>query len=172
MSQLFYLFIIVLRIICSPLIFFQPVLAIILSVFLDIIDGDFANTVVTKKQYQLIDKNLDLWWFINIMFFISIKYPDLKNYFLFLFIYRLIGQSIFYATKNRGVLLFFPNFFEWIFYLVFIGINYYPSLLVGQTFYIILALIIIIKIYQEWFLHVADLSLKEIVFKTKRDWKK
>jgi len=167
-----YYYIFALRILVAPLIFIWPLLSIILSVFLDLIDADFAHRIMSKKQYQFFDKNLDLWFYINIMIFSCINYPDYKIYLFILFIYRLTGQLIYYISKNRGVLLFFPNFFECMFLLIFFGINYYPSILRGQTFLFILLIIFAIKIFQEWFLHVADLSIREDFFKIKRDWKK
>ncbi len=162
MNNFLYFFIILLRILSAPLIFILPLQSIILSVFLDIIDGDFACKVVTKKNYQLIDKNLDLWWFINILIYSFINYPNYKTYLLILFLYRLIGQLIFYFNHNRKVLMFFPNFFEWIFFLIFFGKNYYPFTLI----------VFLAKILQEWFLHIANLSIKEIIFKKKRLWRK
>ncbi len=167
-----YYFVILLRIFTAPLIFIWPLLSIILSVFLDLIDADFAHKVVSKKLYQLFDKNLDLWWFINIIIYSYFNFPDYKIYLLILFVYRLIGQLIYYLSRNRGVLLFFPNFFEWVFILIFIGKNYYPSILKGETFNLIILIIFIVKIFQEWFLHVANLSIREDLLKSKREWKK
>ncbi|MFA6390117.1 MAG: hypothetical protein WCX78_00055 [Patescibacteria group bacterium] len=161
-----------LRILTAPLIFVWPLISIILSVFLDLIDADFAHMVVSKKHYQLIDKNLDLWWFINIMIFSNINYPDYKIFLLILFIYRLIGQFVYYISRYRGILLFFPNFFEWVFILIFFGKNYFPLILQGTTYILILIVIFIVKIFQEWFFHIADLSIREDFLKIKRDWKK
>lgn len=172
MNKLIYFFIIFFRLLSAPLIFISPLSAIILSVFLDIIDADFAYQVISKKKYELIDKNLDLWWFINIMIYSALNFPDYKIYLLFLFIFRAIGQLIYYLTNSRRILIFFPNFFEWIFFLIFIGKNYFPIILTTQNYILISLSIVIIKIIQEWFLHVADLSIKEIVFKTKRYWQK
>ncbi|MFA6532547.1 MAG: hypothetical protein WCT22_00940 [Patescibacteria group bacterium] len=167
-----YYFAVLLRIIIAPLIFIWPLPAIILSVFLDLIDADFAHKVISKKLYELIDKNLDLWWFINIIIYSYFNYPDYKIYLLILFTYRLIGQLIYYFSKNREVLLFFPNFFEWVFILIFLGKNYFPSILQGKTYFLISMAIFSVKIFQEWFLHVADLSIREDFLKIKRDWKK
>ena len=172
MNIIIYVFIITLRIVSVPLIFVWALPAIILSVFLDLIDADFAHKVVSKKLYQIIDKNFDLWWFINIIIYSFINYPDYKIYLLILFIYRFLGQLIYYISGNRNILLFFPNFFEWVFFLIFFGKNYYPSIIAGQTFYLILLVIFFVKIFQEWFLHVADLSIREDLFKIKREWKK
>lgn len=167
-----YYFIFILRILVAPLIFIWPLLSIIVSFFLDLIDGDFAYKVVSKKLYQIIDKNLDLWWFINIMIYSYINYPDYKIYLLILFIYRVVGQLIYYVSGNRKILLLFPNFFEWVFFLIFLGKNYYPSIITGQTFYLILLVIFFVKIFHEWFLHVANLSIREDFFKSKRNWRK
>jgi len=167
-----YYFVVLLRILVAPLIFIWPLTSIILSVFFDLIDADFAHKVTSKKLYQIIDKNLDLWWFINIMTYSYINYPDYKIYLLILFVYRFIGQLIYYVSGKREVLIFFPNFFEWVFFLIFLGKNYYPSVIVGQTFYLILLVIFFVKIFQEWFLHVADLSIREDFFKSKRNWRK
>lgn len=172
MFKFLYILIIILRIIFASFIFVRPLLSIIVSFFLDLIDADFAHKVVAKKLYQIIDKNLDLWWFINIMIYSFINYPDYKIYLLILFIYRVVGQLIYYVSGNRGVLLFFPNFFEWIFFLIFFGKNYYPSILEGQKYILFLIIIFITKIFQEWFLHVADLSIREDFLKIKRSWKK
>jgi hypothetical protein len=167
-----YFFIVLLRLVCAPLIFVWPLPAIILSVILDIIDGDFACKVVSKTKYQLIDKNLDLWWFINIIIFVFIRYPQYKLLLSILFVYRLIGQLMFNYSNNRKYLVLFPNFFEWIFFLIFLGKNYFPNIIVGQNFYVYIIFICTIKIFQEWFLHVGDYSIKEIIFKKKRIWGK
>jgi len=167
-----YYLIFILRILVAPLIFVWPLLSIILSVFLDLIDADFAYKLISKKLYEIVDKNLDLWWFANIMIYAYINYPDYRIYLLILFIYRFIGQLIYYVSKNRKILIFFPNFFEWIFFLIFFGKNFDPSILNGQKYYLFLITIFITKIFHEWFLHVADLSIREDFFKIKRDWKK
>lgn len=167
-----YYFVVLLRILVAPLIFIWPLLSIIVSFFLDLIDGDFAYKVVSKKLYQIIDKNLDLWWFINIMIYSYINYPDYKIYLLILFIYRVVGQLIYYVSGNRKILLLFPNFFGWVFFLIFLGKNYYPLIITGQTFYLILLVIFFVKIFHEWFLHVANLSIREDFFKSKRNWRK
>lgn len=167
-----YFFIIALRILAAPLIFIWPLPAIILSVFLDIIDADFAYKVVSKKKYEQIDKNLDFWWFVNIMFYAYSNFPQYKLILFGLFIYRFVGQALFAITDKRIFLMYFPNFFEWIFFLIFFGSNYWPVLINNKIFYALLGLIVVVKIAQEWFLHIADLSLRQIIFKFDRKWQK
>lgn len=167
-----YYFIFVLRIFTAPLIFIWPLPAIILSVFLDIIDADFAYTVISKDKYEQIDKNLDFWWFINIMGYSYINYPQYKLIIFILFIFRFIGQALFSITNKRIFLMYFPNFFEWIFFLIFFGTNYFSNLINSNIIYVLVGVIVVVKILQEWFLHIADLSIREIVFKSKRNWRK
>ena len=167
-----YYFIVLLRIIEAPLIFIWPLPAIILSVFLDIIDADFACKVISKDEYEQIDKNLDFWWYANIIIYSFSNFPQYKLFLFVLFIFRFIGQALFSISNKRIFLMCFPNFFEWIFFLIFFGSNYLPVLSNNNIFYYLIGAIIIVKIFQEWFLHIADLSLKEIMFGIKRDWKR
>lgn len=167
-----YYFIVILRILAAPLIFIWPLPAIILSVFLDIIDADFAYKVISKDKYEQIDKNLDFWWFTVVMTYSYINYPQYKLFLFTLFVFRFIGQALFSISNKRIFLMYFPNFFEWVFFLIFLGINYFPNLINNGIFYFLLGVIMVVKLLHEWFLHIADLSIKEIVLKSKRNWKK
>ena len=165
-----YYLVVLLRIIAAPLVFISPLIAIILSVFLDIIDGDLACLVISKNKYEEIDKNLDFWWFANIMIYSYSHYPQYKLFLFALFIFRFIGQALFAVSYKRIFLMYFPNFFEWSFFLIFLGVNYFPIVINSRLFYLNLGMIFILKIFQEWFIHVADLSVKEILSGKKRNW--
>ena len=74
-----------------------------------------------------------------------------NNLIILLFIYRLIGLYLFLINSNRVYLFYFPNFFLEI-CLGLMIIDYYPIL---DNFKIIIILfIIVLKIIQEYFLHV------------------
>jgi hypothetical protein len=74
-----------------------------------------------------------------------------NNLIILLFIYRLIGLYLFLINNNRVYLFYFPNFFLEI-CLGLMIINYYPIL---DNFKIIIILfIIILKIIQEYYLHI------------------
>jgi len=150
-----------------------PILSIVLSLFLDTIDAEFAHHVVSKHKYQLIDKTLDLWVLIFEMIYGWINLPYFRLLLLFLFIWRLIGTFVFYKSRDRKWLLVFGNFFENIFYLIFFATNFKSLniLLSNQLyFYISFFILFILKIFQEWFIHVANLSLKELLLGKKRKW--
>lgn len=170
-----YLFIINLRIIFAPLILVWPTPAIILSFFLDMIDAEFAYYIVTKKQYQLIDKTIDSWVFLFEMILAWQMFINYRSFLLILFLWRMIGTFFFYLTKKRHLLFVFGNFFENIFFVI-----YFTSIIPGwnllfnnkPAFYSLLIFVSLIKLFQEWFIHIAGLSIREDIFGKKRKWRK
>lgn len=171
--EMAYYIVVFVRIVFAPLILVWPTLAIILSLFLDIIDADFAHHVITKKQYQIIDKLLDSWVYV---FEMALAWTMLKDYRLFLlglFVWRMAGLLLFLKFKKRSILLIFGNYFENVFFLLYFATVYknLNVILSNNTyFYLAMAFIFISKAFQEWFIHVADLSIREDLFKSKRKW--
>ncbi len=174
MNKFLYIFVLVLRFISAPLIFFWPWISVIVSFLLDIVDIEFASQgVTTLKEYEIIDKVFDLWWYI-----MSIAYSffRLRQWFVFLlvlFLYRLVGDFIFFLKGERKILLFFPNFFENAFFLFFFS-SYFSGLnfLISPNYlYWSLALIFAIKIFQEWWIHWAQISIPEDFLGKKRKWR-
>jgi len=173
MFKFLYFSCVALRIILAPLIFLFPIPIIFILFFLDAIDVEFASRkVLTLNQYEKYDKALDLWWYINALVY---SYFYLNTYFIFLFIlfiYRLVGDILFFSKGQRKILVFFPNFFENVFFLVFFSLhfNQLSFLLNGINFYIALFFVCLIKIIQEWWVHFAQISIPEDIFKKKRTW--
>ncbi|KKQ24776.1 MAG: hypothetical protein US40_C0001G0029 [Candidatus Roizmanbacteria bacterium GW2011_GWC2_37_13] len=160
-----YILIIFLRILFALLIFRLPQLSVIVSFFLDVVDGDFAPSAITKKQYQFVDKTVDFFVYIFEMIYAWINFRDFRLFLLALLLWRFIGMVVFYITKNRRYFIIFGNYFENAFYVIFfnfIVINFVFTLITVFAF----------KLFQEWFIHVADLSVREDIFKKKRNWKK
>lgn len=170
-----YIFVLFLRVIFSPLILIWPFISVIVSFSLDLVDGDFAAPVVTKAQYQLIDKTVDYWVYIFEMVYSWIYLPSFKWFLLALFIWRTIGTLIFYITSKRKLFIIFGNYFENAFFIFFFA-KIFPNLrfLVENRVALVVSLIAVfsIKAFQEWFIHIADLSVREDIFKNKRSWKK
>ncbi|MFA5770135.1 MAG: hypothetical protein WC894_01405 [Patescibacteria group bacterium] len=175
MSKFLYFFIVILRILSAPLIFIWPLISIILSFFLDIIDVEFASKgVLTLEKYERYDKALDLWWYITIMAFSWFYLSDYKIILLILFALRIIGSIIFFINNNRKIFFIFPNFFENVFFLIFFS-TYFKQLniLLGEKFfYFSIITVITLKIFQEWWIHIAQISIPECFFGKKRNWKK
>src|SRR5579859_4074454 len=94
MAQLIFVLIEILRFTSPILIFINPYLAVIVSNFLDLIDSDFAfySQLVTWKQYYLLDKIFDYWWYIFIVLYSANK--TIFPFILALFIFRGIGQLL------------------------------------------------------------------------------
>lgn len=174
MNKFVYYLIVVLRIISAPLIFIWPLPAIILSFFLDFIDIEFASRkVLTLSEYERYDKALDSWWYLNVMIFSWFQLPSYKFILLILFIFRTIGEIIFFIKNDRRIFFLFPNFFENIFMLIFFSI-YFQQLhfLLGKRFiFFSLAIVVISKIFQEWWVHIAQISIPEHFFGKKRKWR-
>ena len=169
-----YYFLVIVRIILAPFILIYPAPAILLSLFLDIVDADFAHKIISRIKYQIYDKLIDSWVLFFELILSHLLWPQYNIMMTLLFVWRMIGLSIFLNTKKRKILLVFGNYFENIFFLLFFGTFIEPlNFLIENDLYFYLSLItvIVFKMLQEWFIHIADLSIRENVFGSKRSWK-
>ncbi len=172
-KPLYFLFVI-LRVILAPLIFLFPVPVVAILFLLDYFDGELASKkVLTLEQYEKIDKALDLWQYVYELLFCGFM---LKIYFpllMIFFVYRMVGEILFFLTNKRKLLVVFPNFFENAFLLVFFGTYIRRlSFLTGRNFALYLVIVCALKLIQEWWLHWKNLSTMEIFFHKKKQWKK
>ncbi len=147
---------------------------VILSFFLDVIDGDLAACkVTTKETYQNIDKGFDYWVYIFEMAYAWIHFPTFRILLLVLFAWRTVGTIIFYFHQKREMFLLFGNYFENVFFVIFFG-KMIPGLkfiLADKVvYYWTLAAVTAEKIFQEWFIHIAKLSVMENVLGGKKHW--
>jgi hypothetical protein len=153
-------------------IFNSPFFVVVTATFLDMIDGDLASQgVLSKSEYQILDKIMDNWWYLWVLIY---SYFQLSNFFVFLFVlfvYRTVGFGLFLYRKNRKVFMFFPNFFENAFFLFFF-VNYFGwhQLISGINLYYSLIVVFLLKLLDEYWLHVLKKSFVEDVFKFK--WRK
>ena len=161
-----YYLVLLVRVIFAPLIFIWPATSVIVSFLLDVVDGDIAPYTVSKERYQIIDKTIDSWVYIFEMIYAWINFEQFKFLLLGLFLWRMLGMILFYITSNRRIFVVFGNYFENVFFVIFFGFTKPP------VFYFAVVFVSLIKFFQEWFIHVADLSVREDVFKLKRNWKK
>ncbi len=172
-SRLLYWFVELIRMAAPPLIFSFPFFTVIFATFLDAIDAEFASKkVLSKRQYQEIDKTVDMWWYFWVL---GYSYFYLKSFFILLltlFIYRFVGWVLFSKSYKRKLLIFFPNFFENAFFLFFFaGYFGWAWIISGQMLYISISIVLILKLLQEYWLHVLEKSIWEDVFKLPgRNW--
>jgi len=168
-----YLFIVALRVLTPFLIFFQPLTAIILVTFLDIVDVEFASRrAVSLDEYECFDKILDFWWYSIAMIYAWTYIPEFAVFLLGLYLFRLLGFTIFILTGKRRVLFLFPGFFENVFFVIFFGlkIDKLQFLLAGNNLYVFLFFAFAAKMIQEWWVHWAQISIPEKFFNKKRNW--
>lgn len=155
--------IVFLRLILPLMIIRRPLFGGIISMVADALDvvlitalnmGDFNN-------YHLIDKYLDM-YYITLECYVSFFWKNslAKKTSILLFIYRGTGFILFELTKIRLILFIFPNLFE-NFYLFYLG---YKKLLKKDPvksirgLAVILTILLIPKMVQEYVLHFAQLQ--------------
>lgn len=151
-----------------------PLPAMLAALVIDGVDQTIFQTFTSLdlEGYQSYDKALDV-------YYLSIAYTaTLRNWThhtaiavgRFLYYFRLVGVVLFEITQVRALLLVFPNTFEYVFDLYeAIRARWDPRRLSGRSIIGAAAAIwILIKLPQEWWIHVAQLDatdlLKEVVF--------
>lgn len=150
-----FLSIFILLVLCMPV--FYKVLLVMITDSIDCgISKFFFDDWVDPNThlYQISDKMTDvITYLILLAYIIHIEYlDDKKNNFLILLLsYRLIGEILYFSTKERYFLLFFPNFFlETL--LVLVGVKHFK---VDEYYLPFFAICIFLwKLLQEYYLHV------------------
>ena len=134
-------------------------LKILLIILTDLLDCGIPRLLFGSKKwldcnestYQKSDKITDTICYTLLLFYILENGEMSTNYNYLIILYRLIGVYLFLIKNNRKYLFYFPNFFLEI-CLGLMIINYYPMLKKFKG--IILLIIIIFKILNEYYLHV------------------
>ena len=132
--------------------FFGSIFAVIIDLSDLFIIGNLKLGGV--RNYQDLDKILDLAYMITFLI-ISLRWSNTeKNISIILFLFRLAGMVLYELSGSRIILFSFPNIFEfWI-----VGVSFYKFIyknkpLKLKTISIILVLASILKLLQEWILH-------------------
>ncbi len=155
------LIVIIIRIVVPLLIFRFPFYGALAAALADLLDvvltsiiglGDFNN-----ENYSRIDKLLDM-YFITILVFSSLAWEGLAKWTsITLYVYRALGVLLFEITGLRVLLFIFPNLFL-PFYLFYAARNRYFSQfeLTSKKLAIILFIILVPKLIQEYLLHIVQ----------------
>lgn len=161
--------IIFLRIVTAPLILKFPLGAGLFSILLDNLDWHTKQifNIAPIGDYQHIDKFLDIFYLLFI-FIVSLRFKNkiIKNTLILLFILRFVGFVMFEITGNRLLLFYFPNIFEsffFFYYLVQLIAKYEPKIPYFAVC-LVLVLITILKLPQEYAIHVIQKPLIMSVF--------
>lgn len=160
------------RVVTPFLIFYTPLEAILINLFLDMLDGEFASRkALTQEEYEVIDKIIDLWWYSVVLIYALVVYGVYSRIFLLLYIYRFVGEIAYFITRKRIVLFYFPNLFENTFLLVFFY-RYFTSLNLfdSRYLYTYISVAFFLKLFQEYILHINNFSFAETFLGMKKKW--
>jgi hypothetical protein len=146
-----------------------PLPAILAALVIDAVDQTVFQTLtdLPLEGYQGYDKALDI-YYLTIAYISTLR--NWSNRFAFrvsrfLFYWRLVGVALFELTQLRALLLIFPNTFEYffIFYEAY-RLRWDPRRM-SNRFVIgaAAAIWIIIKLPQEWWIHIAQLDTTDLI---------
>lgn len=145
-----------------------PFLAVWANYFLDIVDGDVLMGLgMNDHQYQLIDKSAD---YISYIFMLILGSRwKIKNLVIGLFVYRTIGQALFFVTGNELWFFYFQNFLEPLMMVYTLLMFKNRSEEKAYLFYkkhiiLIWTIILAYKLWNEWYLHFANIDLSTLFF--------
>ena len=106
------------------------------------------------RDYQSFDKLADIFYMSSFMF-VALRWSGTpRNVAVALFAFRIVGIGVFELIAWRGVLLFFPNVFDFWFVLVSGLMRFKPSYHMTRhraVFWVVILLIL--KVIQEYILH-------------------
>ena len=161
--------IVILRILIPLTIPRFPLPGIIAALVLDAIDQTLFQSLTNLELdgYQGYDKALDI-YYLTIAYIASMRNWTNQAAFRisrFLFYYRLVGVVLFELTQIRWLLLIFPNVFEYFFiFYEIVRLRWNPRRLSTRALLIAAAAIwIVIKLPQEYWIHVAQLDVTDMV---------
>lgn len=147
----------------------HPFWGAVFNILIDAVDGHmFEAFGVKRNTYEIYDKWLDLWFYIAIFIYTLQKLTDSPYYWLLiiLFVIRLIG-ILSYSKFNKEWLLFvLPNLLEPVF-LVVVG---FPVVFIWWGNLTVFAIIFVVKMFIEWWIHIAKLDLTSILIGRPTRW--
>lgn len=160
--------VIVLKFIVPALILKFPFQASWANYFLDVVDGDILQAMgMNEVLYQNVDKVADYVSYI-FMLIVGLRWR-IKGLIVALFAYRTVGQILFFATGNEMMFFYFQNFLEPLFMAYSLLIFKRGSEEKAYKSYrkhiiLIWAIVIGYKLWNEWYLHFANIDLSTIFF--------
>lgn len=168
MNTILEIIVISLKFLIPPLMLIFPFYSLWGNYFLDVVDGDILLSLgMSAVTYQVIDKFAD---FISYIFMLILGLRwQIKKIIVILFIYRIIGQVLFFITGNELVFFYFQNFLEPLMMVYALLIFKTKSeekayIAYKKNFLLIWTIVIIYKIWNEWYLHFANIDLSQMFF--------
>lgn len=168
MSLYLKLIIIALKFIIPSLMLKFPFTGIWANYFLDIIDGDILRALgLSEGAYQFFDKLADFVSYI-FMLILGLRFR-ISRIVVVLFIYRTIGQVLYFLTGEEIYFFYFQNFLEPLLliytYLIFKNQSEKKAFSVYKKHIVLIwGIILVYKIWNEWTLHFANIDLSSLFF--------
>lgn len=170
--------IVALKFLLPVTIIFFPFAAGWINFILDSIDGDILIPLgLNNSTYQPIDKIADWVTYIGIVIYAYKAQWPIKKLILGLFIFRSIGQALFLTTGNELIFFYFPNFLEPVFLVAASFLAYQRVIKKQKNWqskafatmkrhrFIIITAIVVYKMQDEFFTHVANVDRTELIQK-------
>lgn len=168
MIEVFQAFIIFLKVIMPALMLKFPLFGLWGNYFLDVIDGDILLSLgMDDSTYQLVDKSTDLISYI-FMLILGLRW-SIRKIVVILFIYRIIGQILYLYTGNEIFFFYFQNFLEpllMVYALILFKQKKEEKAYISYKKHLfwVWAVVIAYKLWNEWYLHFANIDLSMLFF--------
>lgn len=161
--------VIILKVLIPASMLWWPFFGVWGNYFLDVVDGDILLSLgMSDSTYQTIDKVADLVSYV-FMLLLGLRWP-IRRIIIILFAYRFIGQVLFFLTRNELMFVYFQNFLEPLvmaytsLLLVKKGDEQKAYLTYKKYFFLVWAVVIGYKLWNEWSLHFANIDLSLFFF--------
>lgn len=162
-------FVIALKFIVPVLLIWFPFAGSWANYVLDVVDGDILQYFgMQDYQYQTIDKAAD--YFSYIMMVVAAWKWRIRFTVILLFVYRTIGQILFFLTRDEMMFFYFQNFLEPLIMIYsLIRFRYKGDMVKTHKTYLkhivlIWGIILGYKLWNEWYLHFANIDLSTFFF--------
>ena len=132
---------------------------------LDTVDGDVLIPLgLDDGPYQLFDKSAD--WFTYVGMVIAAREWKIRRTVFVLFVFRTVGQVLFFITGAEILFFFFPNFLEPLF-LIYATIRHFKPDRVVEIYMrhqvAIWVFVVLYKLQDEWITHVGNVDRTELI---------
>lgn len=150
----------IIRLVVPLTILRWPLFGVLLSSYLDLNDYQYlAQAGHDMNYYQTWDKVLDT-FYLGFAAYTCISWKEVlaKRVAIFSFYYRFVGVALEIILNYRGLLFFFPNFFEnfFIFYLVYKKFRKEDLFINRKVVTVVIAAILLPKLLQEYSMHLVQ----------------
>lgn len=160
----------IIRLVAPLLILVAPVAGSVVGILGDMTDIvwlDLLDATNISENYNQFDKLFDLYLYL-VMGYAARRWKNkvARNVAWGLLGFRAMGTLVYEVVKQRWLLLVFPNVFVWFFLFQLVSVEVFKRDWVGKSYgraAIIVVLLAIPKIYQEYLFHVVQIPLYQVL---------